>query len=75
MSRALFVWLIGYQPAVLFSHNKSATINQPTELFSQNKSAPATSRTNRPTYLGKMVICPFYFLPIFIFVVTMMMDR
>jgi hypothetical protein len=30
-----------FEPAVLFSHNKSATSNQPTVLFSQNKPAPA----------------------------------
>jgi hypothetical protein len=35
--------LISHQPAVLFSHNKSATSNQPTILFSQEKSAPAIS--------------------------------
>jgi hypothetical protein len=43
----MFVWLIGHQPAVLLSQNKSATSNQPAVLFSQNKSAPATSQTNR----------------------------
>jgi hypothetical protein len=40
---ALFAWLISHQPAVLFSHNKSATNNQPVVLFSQNKPAPAIS--------------------------------
>jgi hypothetical protein len=40
---ALFAWLISHQPAVLFSHNKSATSNQPAVLFSQNKPAPAIS--------------------------------
>jgi hypothetical protein len=40
---ALFVWLISYQPAVLFSQKKSATSNQPIVLFSQNKPAPAVS--------------------------------
>jgi hypothetical protein len=40
---SLFVRLISYQPAVLFSQNKPATSNQPTVLFSQNKSAPAIS--------------------------------
>jgi hypothetical protein len=40
---ALFVWLISHQPAVLFSHNKSATSNQSTVLFFQNKPAPAIS--------------------------------
>jgi hypothetical protein len=32
-----------YQPPVLFSQNKSATINQSTVFFSQNKPAPAVS--------------------------------
>jgi hypothetical protein len=41
--RALFVWLISHQPAVLFSQNKPATSNQPAVLFSQSKSAPAIS--------------------------------
>jgi hypothetical protein len=40
---ALFVWLISYQPAVLFSHNKLVTSNQPAVILSQNKSAPATN--------------------------------
>jgi hypothetical protein len=40
---ALIAWLISHQPAVLFSHNKSATSNQPAVLFSQNKPAPAIS--------------------------------
>jgi hypothetical protein len=40
---SLFGWLISHQPAVLFSHNKSATSNQPTVFFSHNKSAPAIS--------------------------------
>jgi hypothetical protein len=44
---ALFAWLISHQPAVLFSHNKSATSNQPAVLFSQNKLAPAISQQNR----------------------------
>jgi hypothetical protein len=39
----LFAWLISYQPAVIFSHNKSAASNQLTILFSQNKPAPAVS--------------------------------
>jgi hypothetical protein len=39
----LIAWLIGHQPAVLFSHNKQVTSNQPAVLFSQNKSAPAIS--------------------------------
>jgi hypothetical protein len=39
----LFAWLISHQPAVLFSHNKSATSNQSAVLFSQNKPAPAIS--------------------------------
>jgi hypothetical protein len=43
----LFAWLISHPPAVLFSHNKSATSNQTAVLFSQNKPAPATSQTNR----------------------------
>jgi hypothetical protein len=38
---SLFAWLISHQPAVLFSHNKSATSNQPAVLFPQNKPAPA----------------------------------
>jgi hypothetical protein len=42
-SNALFAWLINHQPAVLFSHNKSATSNQPAVLFSQNKPALAIS--------------------------------
>jgi hypothetical protein len=46
-SDALFAWLISHQPAVLFSHNKTATSNQPAVLFSQNKSAPAIS--HQPT--------------------------
>jgi hypothetical protein len=41
LSFALFVWLINHQPAVFFSHNKSAISNQPIVVFSQNKSAPA----------------------------------
>jgi nucleoside-diphosphate-sugar epimerase len=40
---ALFAWLISHQPAVLFSHNKSATGNQPAVLFSHNKPAPTIS--------------------------------
>jgi hypothetical protein len=46
---ALFAWLISHQPAVLFSHNKSATSNQPAILFSQkNQHQPsATSQPNR----------------------------
>jgi hypothetical protein len=40
---SLFAWLISHQPAVFFSHNKSANSNQPTVLFSQNKPAPAIS--------------------------------
>jgi hypothetical protein len=40
---SLFAWLIGHQPAVLYSQNKSATSNQTAVLFSQNKPAPATS--------------------------------
>jgi hypothetical protein len=43
LTYALFAWLISHQPAVLFSHNKSATNNQPAVLFSQNKPAPAIS--------------------------------
>jgi hypothetical protein len=39
----LFVWLLSHQPAVLFSHNKSAISNQPAVLFSQHKPAPAIS--------------------------------
>jgi hypothetical protein len=31
--RALSVWLISHQPAVLFPQNKSAISNQPTVLF------------------------------------------
>jgi hypothetical protein len=46
-ANALFAWLISHQPAVLFSHNKTATSNQPAVLFSQNKSAPAIS--HQPT--------------------------
>jgi hypothetical protein len=42
-TNALFVWLISYQPAVLFSQNKPATNNQPAVLFAQNKPAPAIS--------------------------------
>jgi hypothetical protein len=45
-SDALFAWLISHQPAVLFSHNKTATSNQPTVL-SQNKPAPSIS--HQPT--------------------------
>jgi hypothetical protein len=47
LANTLFAWLISHQPAVLFSHNKSATNNQSTALFSQNKSATAISQTNR----------------------------
>jgi hypothetical protein len=47
MVKALFVWLISHQPAVLFSQKKSAISNQPTVLFSQNKPAPAIS--HQPT--------------------------
>jgi hypothetical protein len=47
---SLFAWLISHQPAVLFSHNKSATSNQPAVLFSQNKPAPAIS--HQPTELA-----------------------
>jgi hypothetical protein len=43
----MFAWLFSHQPAVLFSHNKSATSNQPAVLFSQNKPAPAIS--HQPT--------------------------
>jgi hypothetical protein len=39
----LLAWLIGHQPAVLFSQNKSTTSNQPTVLFSQTKPAPVVS--------------------------------
>jgi ankyrin repeat protein len=41
-SSALFVWLIGHQPTVLFSQNKSATSNQAAVLFSK-KPAPIIS--------------------------------
>jgi hypothetical protein len=40
---ALFAWLIGHQPAVLFSQTKPATNNPTAVLFSQNKPAPAVS--------------------------------
>jgi hypothetical protein len=40
---ALFAWLISHQPAVLFSHNKSAISDQPAVVFSQNKTAPTIS--------------------------------
>jgi hypothetical protein len=43
----LFAWLISHQPAVLFSHNKSAISNQPAVLFSQNK--PAAAISHQPT--------------------------
>jgi hypothetical protein len=43
----MFAWLISHQPAILFSHNKSATSNQPAVLFSQNKPAPGIS--HQPT--------------------------
>jgi hypothetical protein len=43
----LFAWLISHQPAVLFSHNKSATSHQPAVLFSHNKSATS----NQPAVL------------------------
>jgi hypothetical protein len=53
---ALFAWLISHQPAVLFSHNKSATSNQPAVLFSQNKPAPAIS--HQPTeQAGNALAC------------------
>jgi hypothetical protein len=48
----LFVWLISHQPAVLFSHNKSATSNQPVVLLSQNKSAPATDHQPNEQAVG-----------------------
>jgi hypothetical protein len=51
----LFVWLISHQPAVLFSHNKSATSNQPAVLFSQNKPAPAIS--HQPTEQADGAMC------------------
>jgi hypothetical protein len=53
---AVFVWLISHQPAVLFSHNKSAMSNQPAVLFSQNKPAPAMSHqpNEQAVYLEKI---------------------
>jgi hypothetical protein len=46
-SDSLFAWLISHQPAVLFSPNKLAIINQLTVLFSQNKPAPAICLLSR----------------------------
>jgi hypothetical protein len=43
---ATFAWLISHQPAVLFSQNKLAIINQRTVFFSQNK--PASVISNQP---------------------------
>jgi hypothetical protein len=40
------------QPAVLFSQNKPAAINQPAVLFSQNKSAPAISHQPNEQAVG-----------------------
>jgi hypothetical protein len=39
----MFAFLIGHQPAVLFTQNKLATSNLSAVFFSQNKSAPAIS--------------------------------
>jgi hypothetical protein len=51
---SLFVRLISHQPAVLFSHNKSATSNQPAVIFSQNKPAPAISHQPNEQAVGVM---------------------
>jgi hypothetical protein len=45
--RALFVWLISHQPAVLFSQNKSATSQQYISLRTNQHQPSATSRPNR----------------------------
>jgi hypothetical protein len=55
-ARALFVWLISHQPAVLFSQNKSVTNNQPAVLFSQNKPAPAISHQPSEQAVGPYII-------------------
>jgi hypothetical protein len=51
-TRALFVWLINHQPAVLFSQNKSAISNQTTVLFSQNKATPTISHQSTEQVVG-----------------------
>jgi hypothetical protein len=54
LSSSLFVWLISYQPAVLFSQNKPATSKQPAVLFSQNKSA--TSTNHQPNKQAQVLV-------------------
>jgi hypothetical protein len=39
---ALFAWLVSHQPAVLFSHNKSATSQQYSSLGTNQPSATVT---------------------------------
>jgi hypothetical protein len=54
----LFAWLISHQPAVLFSHNKSAISNQPAVLFFQNKLAPAINHQPNEQAGGcKLITC------------------
>jgi hypothetical protein len=62
---ALFVWLISYQPTVLFSQKKAVTSNQPAVLFSQNKSASATSHQPNEHAVGfdLVLVVPDSFFP------------
>jgi hypothetical protein len=46
---ALFVWLITHQPVLLLSQNEPVIGNQPTIFFSKNKSAPTTGLSNVQT--------------------------
>jgi hypothetical protein len=55
-SRALFVFLISHQPAVLFSQNKLAISNQPAVLFSQSKPALAISHQPNEQAVGIPVL-------------------
>jgi hypothetical protein len=55
LAHALFAWLISYQSAVLFSHNKSAISIQPAVLFSQNKPAPSISHQPNEQAVGSLV--------------------
>jgi hypothetical protein len=55
LAAALFAWLISHQPAVLFSHNKSATSNQPAVLFSHKKPAPAISHQPNEQTVGLLL--------------------
>jgi hypothetical protein len=53
----MFAWLISHQPAVLLSHNKSATIDQPAVFFSQNKPASAISHQPNEQAVNAQVLC------------------